>query len=246
MLFSRSLPAAASIVVNALMSAPAQNSIGLAEAITSARMFPAERTASHSRRSACTISGAIEFAGGRSSQAIAIVATRLELDRTLLPASVRPGVGEEPLAGLDARGDPARPAAGGSRAARSARPTPRRRARAAASTSSSPTWSARAKGGGMIPAPAIIPRSMSFIDATPSSSTRQASTSALSVKRSIRAAVSSSASVLIEALPGLRPELALGYQLAASPRARRTTRRTRRAGARPRAAPCRARVGRPG
>ena len=34
-------PAAASIVVNALMSAPAQNSIGLAEAITSARTVPA-------------------------------------------------------------------------------------------------------------------------------------------------------------------------------------------------------------
>ena len=36
-----SWPAASSIVVNALMSAPAQNSIGLAEAITRARTVPA-------------------------------------------------------------------------------------------------------------------------------------------------------------------------------------------------------------
>ena len=80
-----------------------------------------------------------------------------------------------------------------------------------ASTSSSPCWSARAKGGGMIPAPAIIPRSMSFIEAMPSSSTRQLSTSALSVKRSTSAAVSMSAAVLIEPPSGLGAEVAGGH-----------------------------------
>jgi hypothetical protein len=68
---SRSWPPLASIVVKALMSAPAQNSIGLAEANTSARVGPSLATASHTRSSASTTSGAIELAGGRSSQAIA-------------------------------------------------------------------------------------------------------------------------------------------------------------------------------
>ena len=60
------------MVVNALMSAPAQNSIGFAEAKTRTRVEPSELTASHSFWIACTTSGAIELAGGRSSQAIAI------------------------------------------------------------------------------------------------------------------------------------------------------------------------------
>ena len=58
------------------MSAPAQNSIGLAEAITSARMSSDPVTSSHSRRSAPTTSGEIELAGGRSSQAIAVRSIR--------------------------------------------------------------------------------------------------------------------------------------------------------------------------
>src|SRR3981081_2128835 len=65
----------------------------------------------------------------------------------------------------------------------------------------------------MIPAPAIIPRSMSFIDATPSSSTRQLSTSAFSVKRSSSPARSISAPVRLEALSGLGPEIARRRQL---------------------------------
>src|SRR5947199_10433610 len=65
----------------------------------------------------------------------------------------------------------------------------------------------------MIPAPAIIPRSMSFIEAMPSSSTRQHSSSALSVKRSTRAALSIAAAVLIEPLPGLGSQVALCNQL---------------------------------
>ncbi len=67
---SSSRPAAASILVNALMSAPAQNSIGLAEAKISART-PRETATSHTLRSAATTSGEIELAGGRSSQAMA-------------------------------------------------------------------------------------------------------------------------------------------------------------------------------
>src|SRR5947209_4260757 len=58
------------MLVNALMSAPAQNSFGLADANTSARTRP--WIVSHMRSSAWTTSDEIEFAGGRSSQAIAI------------------------------------------------------------------------------------------------------------------------------------------------------------------------------
>jgi hypothetical protein len=53
------------------MSAPAQNSIGLADANTSARIAPDPATSSHSFASACTTSGDSELAGGRSSHAIA-------------------------------------------------------------------------------------------------------------------------------------------------------------------------------
>src|SRR5262245_27628437 len=65
----------------------------------------------------------------------------------------------------------------------------------------------------MIPAPAIIPRSISRSEATPSSSTRQLSTSALSVNRSTMSWVSVSAAVLIEALPGLGAQVAGRDQL---------------------------------
>ncbi len=61
------------MLVKALMSAPAQNSIGLAEAKISARTVPSLPTASQARLSASTTSGEIELAGGRSSQAIATV-----------------------------------------------------------------------------------------------------------------------------------------------------------------------------
>src|SRR4051794_35002244 len=80
-------------------------------------------------------------------------------------------------------------------------------------TSSSPVASARAKGGGMIPKPVIIARSMSRIVATPSSRTRHDSTKALSVKRSTSAAVSMSAAVVIEPLPGLGAEVAIADEL---------------------------------
>src|SRR5581483_10178568 len=75
----------------------------------------------------------------------------------------------------------------------------------------------------MIPAPAIMPRSISRMEETPSSSTRQLSTSALSVNRSTTSSRSSaapgvartgSAPVLIEPLPGLHAEVSRGDQLA--------------------------------
>src|SRR3954447_24322169 len=82
-----------------------------------------------------------------------------------------------------------------------------------ASTSSRPCSSARANGPGMMPAPAIMPMSMSLMPATPSSSTRQASTSAFNPKRSTSVPVADSVAVLIEALSGLLAEVARLDQL---------------------------------
>src|SRR5215210_5758663 len=70
--------------------------------------------------------------------------------------------------------------------------------------------SARANGPGIMPVPIIIPRSTSRSPATPSSSTRHASTKAFRPKRSARRssmAVEASG-VLIEPLPRLRAQLA--------------------------------------
>src|SRR3954452_3484085 len=83
----------------------------------------------------------------------------------------------------------------------------------AASTSSRPCSSARANGPGMMPAPAIMPMSMSLMPATPSSSTRQDSTSAFRPKRSTSVAVADSVAVLIETLSGLLAEVARLDQL---------------------------------
>src|SRR3982750_816352 len=83
----------------------------------------------------------------------------------------------------------------------------------AASTSSRPCASARANGPGRMPAPAIMPMSMSLIPAMPSSSTRQDSTSAFRPKRSTSVPVADSVAVLIEALSGLLTEVARLDQL---------------------------------
>src|SRR3954465_5690900 len=70
--------------------------------------------------------------------------------------------------------------------------------------SSSPRSSAAANGPGMIPAPIIMPMSMSLIVATPSSTRRHASTADLSWKRSTTVSRTSvSPAVLIETLSGL-------------------------------------------
>src|SRR3954468_10447107 len=88
-------------------------------------------------------------------------------------------------------------------------------ARSSASrTSSSPRKSARANGPGTMPAPSIRPMSMSRTPATPSSSTRQASTNAFSWKRSAsRSSTAVRSGVLIEALPALGAEGALVDEL---------------------------------
>src|SRR3954469_7690288 len=79
----------------------------------------------------------------------------------------------------------------------------------ASSTSSRPRSSARANGPGRIPAPIIIPISMSLAEATPSSRTRQDSTSALRPKRSTSVSVAVPlAAVLMEPLPGLLAQVA--------------------------------------
>src|SRR3984893_17018723 len=194
------------------MSAPALNSIGLADANTSARISPESVTARQTFCSASATSGEIEFAGGRSNQAIASeprVSSFTGLSSQ--PVSGR-AYGKNPCPVLT----PKRPCATSRRRiVGGAKSSPHSVAACSslASTSSSPIWSARANGGGMTPAPNIIPRSMSFSAAMPSSSTRQLSTSALSVKRSTSAVLSMSAAVLIEPLPGLGAEVAGSDQL---------------------------------
>src|SRR5689334_14192983 len=80
--------------------------------------------------------------------------------------------------------------------------------------SSRPRSSAAAKGPGMIPAPIIMPMSMSLIAATPSSTRRHASTSDLSWNRSTTVSRTSvSAAVLIETLSGLLPVVAVVDQV---------------------------------
>src|SRR3954454_12229840 len=77
----------------------------------------------------------------------------------------------------------------------------------AARTSSRPCSSARVNGPGRIPAPAIMPISMSLSEAIPSSRTRHDSTSVFSDRRSTSVLVASLVAVLIEALSGLRAEV---------------------------------------
>ena len=109
--------------------------------------------------------------------------TGLELDRPVLPVRVRPGVGKKPCPLLIPRRPWAtrrRRTVGGSKSSPHSRAARSRRS----STTSSPSWSAPANGGGVRLAPVIMPRSMSFIPATPSSRTRQVSINARSGKRS--------------------------------------------------------------
>jgi hypothetical protein len=67
-----SRPVLASSWVNDLMSAPAQNTCGFADAMTSARTVPPSRTCSQTRRRSSTTFGESAFIGGLSSHAIAI------------------------------------------------------------------------------------------------------------------------------------------------------------------------------
>ena len=92
-------PPASSIFVNALMSAPAQNSIGLDEAITSARTSPAPSTCSQTVPRSAITCGEIEFAGGLASQAIATSPRVSSLTVSLL-ALVGLRIGKKPWPAL--------------------------------------------------------------------------------------------------------------------------------------------------
>ena len=174
--------------VNDLMSAPAQNSAGFGEARMTAPTLPS--TSRQACSSASITAGESELAGGLSSHRTATSSPRRSsLTGRGLVARLGLRVRVEALAALRRRGGPGRPAGAAGAAARSARPTRPRRRSSAASTSSSPRKSARANGPGTMPVPIIRPRSISRTPAMPSSSTRQASTSALSVKRSAIALV---------------------------------------------------------
>src|SRR5918992_1694070 len=205
-----SAPSASGLIfVNSLMSAPALKVKMLEEAITSARAFPSTSSQTEIRsRTACGESG---LAGGRLSHAIAM-SPRVSSSTVSRwsPASTC-GYGKKPWPVFL----PSRPCAtrrrsstGGSKASphsRSARSSCSRMV-------SSPASSARANGPGRMPAPIIIPISMSLAEATPSSRTRQASTRVLRPIRWTRASVVALA-VLIEAPPGLLAEVSRLHQL---------------------------------
>ena len=175
-------PTSASHFVNALMSAPAQNSAGFGEASTIARAPRADQVVPGAAR-APSIDVRRERVGRRVVEPDdRDVAAQVELHRRVLVARPRPAdTGRSP--GRSWRpAAPGRPAGAGSAAARSARPTrprpaparpARRRARARR-----PARTARAPCRRR----ASAPRSMSRTPATPSSSTRQASTNAFSVE----------------------------------------------------------------
>ena len=152
---SMSRPAAASICVKALMSAPAQNSVGFGEATTTAATCPSSSVPRRARAPRST-SGESELAGGLSSHSTAtVLAAPVELDRRLLVARLGlRGRGRSPGRSWGP-GGPGRRAGGAAAAARSARPTPPARRSSAARTSSSPRRSARANGPGTMPVPSI-------------------------------------------------------------------------------------------
>src|SRR5215217_7339445 len=200
-------PSASGVIfVNSLMSAPAQKVKMFDEAITSALTLPSTSSQIEIRsRTACGDSG---FVGGRFSHAIATsprVSSRAVSRWS--PASGC-GYGKKPWPLFL----PSRPCAtsrrstiGGSKDG----PHSRCARSSCSSMASRPASSARLNGPGRIPAPIIIPISMSLAEAMPSSRTRHDSTSVLSPSRSTSVLVAVSAvSVLIEALSGLGAEIA--------------------------------------
>ena len=180
--------APASIFVNSLMSAPAENVKMFDEAIHQRPQLALDlvpqplQLADHLRR---------ERVGGRAVEpGDAHVAARLEQHRLAVLAAVGLRVGEEALTGLLAEPALARPGAEEQRRREVLAPFrlgPLERREHVVEARSS----ARANGRGRMPAPAIIPISVSLVVATPSSTTRQASTSAFSEKRSTSVAVTS-------------------------------------------------------
>src|SRR3954471_4182288 len=200
-------PCERSILVNSLMSAPAENVKMFDEANTSTRSLPS--TSCHSDASSSITCGESGFAGGRLSQQMPTsprVSSAIVSRPPWSPSGC--GQGKKPWPGFL----PSRPCATSRRSnSGGAKFSPHSccaRSRAA-STSSSPCSSARVNGPGRMPAPIIIPVSMSLSDAMPSSSTRHDSTIVLRPSRSTSVPVTSfwSVAVLIEALSGLLPEV---------------------------------------
>ena len=208
---SRRAAESASIVVNALMSAPALNRNGLEEAITSART-PVSRTRAQTLCRSSTTCGEIEFICPFASHAIAtppcssspkparggVAGECLQRDDLRRLIGVGTGVGVEALATLLPQ-----PALGDEAAQDRRRGEPLavtlRAFSIRSKTVSKPSLSARMNGGisprrGSRPAPAIIPKSMSRWVATPSSSTRQASMNVFSDSISTSCSTSGSAS----------------------------------------------------
>ena len=195
-----------SIWVNALMSAPAQNSERVRRGEHERPHLRASHVVPDRAQVARRPAGEIEFSRRSVSQAMRDVAARLELhDGARLLARVGPRVGEEALAGLLPEaplGD--EPAQDRGRlevlAPLAVAPAPG----AAEAIVVEPPRSARTAAAGparVMPAPVIIPRSMSVVVATPSSSTRQASTNVLSVTSSTSSTTSGSASPSVSASP---------------------------------------------
>ena len=198
------------IFVNSLMSAPALNVKMFEEAITSARALPPTSSQRSIRsRTACGESG---FAGGRFSHAIATSPRVSSSTVSRWSPGVGLRIGEEALAGLLAQ--PAlrhQPPQHGGRLEGVA--PLRLGALELLEHVSRPASSARENGPGRMPAPIIIPTSMSFAEATPSSSTRQDSTRVLRPMRSTIVWRPDALAVLIEALPRLLAEVARLDQL---------------------------------
>ena len=181
------------------------------------------------------------LAGGRLSQTIPTSSAGLERDRLAILALVGLRVGEEPLSRLLAQPALGHEAAQDQRRLERLAPLRLGALERRERRRRGPARRRARTGPGRIPAPIIIPISMSLTEATPSSRTRQDSTSAFSAEaldQRLGGCVRSAA-VLIEPLSGLLAEVARLDELLHLRRARRSGRRSDRAGARPRAARCR-------
>ena len=181
---ARAPSARASIFVNSLMSAPAREGEDVRGG-DHQRAQLARRPRSQSSLSSRITCGRERVRGRPVEPDDRDVAARLEQHRLPLVARRRAaGRGRSP-GRSSCRAGPGPP--GGAGSSGGAKPSPHSRLGAlerARASRRGPASSARANGPGRMPAPIIIPISMSLAEATPSSSTRQASTSAFSAKRS--------------------------------------------------------------
>src|SRR5918994_1457841 len=205
-----SAPSASGDFENSLMSAPALKVKMFEEASTSARTLPS--TDSHRSIRSRTACGESGFAGGLFSQAIATSPRVSSSTVSRGSPGSGCGYGKKPWPLFL----PSRPCATSRRSTVGGSNESPHSDCARSSCSrmvSRPASSARVNGPGRIPAPIIIPISMSLAEATPSSSTRHDSTR---VFRPIRSTIVPSAealAVLIEPLPGLLAEVLRTHEL---------------------------------